>query len=556
MVPPGPPPPAASALAPDPATGIRAGESRGGRPLADDRVDTVSQKALWDRPSLGIRLRIVLGFLIIVAVTAGITVTSWLLLSSVQQRLRVLVVVDRLTIEVQQARRFEKDYFLYGTNLPDALDHARQARQLLVSHVAAGEGDATFNNEGLATLVKQVDRYEELLASLSGAGDGAGANGRDGRRGELEASVREHGARITSTVLDMATSERRSVEDMLAVAKRVPLIFLAATIILTLGVANFLARQMLGPLTRLVQATQRIAGGDFSPLKPARRYRDEFSDLAMGINRMTHELERRYQILVESQKLRAVGTLTAGIAHELNNPLNNITLTATTLRQFRPKLNEAELGEMLDDLVTQADRAQAIVRNLLDFTRQSEARMEPLDLRRLVEHVVSLAQNQINFRGCTVDVAVPSDLPHVHGDRNLLNQVLLNLLLNALDAVPKGGRIQVTAGSAAEPGFVSVDVVDNGSGIPAHLLGSIFDPFFTTKATGQGTGLGLSMSRAIVRQHGGEIRVQSAVGTGSTFSVLLPVTPVVADLSAGSARTDHAGRPADQRSVFSPGGRG
>ena len=197
-------------------------------------------------------------------------------------------------------------------------------------------------------------------------------------------------------VLDMATSERRSVEDMLAVAKRVPLLFLVVTLILTLDVANFLARQILGPLTRLVNATQRIAAGDFSPLMPARRYRDEFSNLSMAINRMIHELERRYQILVESHKLRAVGTLTAGIAHELNNPLNNITLTATTLRQFRPKLNEPERLEMLDDLVTQADRAQAIVRNLLDFTRQSEARMEPLDLRRLVEDVVSLAQNQVN----------------------------------------------------------------------------------------------------------------------------------------------------------------
>jgi signal transduction histidine kinase len=136
---------------------------------------------------------------------------------------------------------------------------------------------------------------------------------------------------------------------------------------------------------------------------------------------------------------------------------------------------------------------------------------------------------------------VPSDLPHVHGDRDLLNQVFLNLLLNALDAVQKGGRIQVRAGSDADRGFVSVDVTDNGSGIPAHVIGSIFDPFFTTKATGQGTGLGLSMSRSIVRQHGGEIRVQSAVGAGTTFSVLLPVTMVVADLSSAPARGDSAG---------------
>ncbi|MCX6543293.1 MAG: ATP-binding protein [Acidobacteria bacterium] len=543
MVPVEPQRPSPSTLPRESLTEFSDGTSHPGPLLPDDRVEVEFQKALLDRPSLGIRLRLVLGFLIIVAVTAGITVTSWLLLSSVERRLRVLVVVDRLTIEVQQARRFEKDYFLYGTNLPDALDHARQARQLLVSHMRTGEPDATLGNEGLAAFVHQVDRYEELLALLSAGGRDAAPNAGNIRRGELEASVREHGAGITSTVLDMATSERRSVENMLAVAKRVPMVFLAVSVILTLGVANFLARQMLGPLTRLVQATQRIAAGDFSPLAPARRYRDEFSDLAMGINRMTHELERRYQILVESQKLRAVGTLTAGIAHELNNPLNNITLTATTLKQFRSKLNEAEHGEMLDDLVTQADRAQAIVRNLLDFTRQSEARMEPLDLRRLVDDVVSLAQTQVKFTGSSVEVDVPPDLPTVHGDRNLLSQVFLNLLLNALDAVQKGGRIHVSARRAAEPGFVSVDVGDNGSGIPAHIIGSIFDPFFTTKATGQGTGLGLSMSRGIVRQHGGELRAQSVVNEGSTFSVLLPVTMVVADLSSPPARGDCSGTP-------------
>jgi signal transduction histidine kinase len=489
-------------------------------------VEEAAQRALLERPSLSIRTRIALGFLLLVVLGASTAVTSWMLLSEIEQKLQLLVIVDRLTVEVQQARRFEKNYFLYGTNLPDALEHTRQARQLLSAHMARGARDATLTDTSLGALARQLDDYESLMVSLAQRStDSAGLS-------EVAARVREHGARTTSMVLEMQATERRSVVDMLGHAKRVPLIWLLATLLLSLVVAGFLARQMLAPLTRLVNATQRIAAGDFTPLMPARRYRDEFSNLAMAINRMTQELEHRYSILVESHKLRAVGTLTAGIAHELNNPLNNISLTATTLRQFCAELTEAERIEMLDDLVSQVERSQVIVRNLLDFTRQSEAVVRPLDMRAVVEDAVGLAQNQLRFHGCTVEVDVPHGLPPVHGDRNLLIQMLLNLMLNAVDAMDRGGRMTVRVVAGREPGFLAIDVADTGTGIPAHLLRSIFDPFFTTKPTGRGTGLGLSMSQGIARKHGGDLRVSSQVGAGSTFTVLLPVTPVLADLPA------------------------
>jgi len=492
---------------------------------AEDSVREAAQKALLERPSVSIRARITLAFLLVLALSAGSALTSWWLVSQAQRKLQLLVVVDRLTIEVQQARRFEKNYLLYGTNLADALEHARQASELLAAHLQTGERDVALTDSNLAILARDLDRYEELLTALAESDQTRANEG----RAALVASVREHGTGTTSMVLQMAASERRSVEDMLAAAKRVPLF-------LTVYVASFLARQILGPLTRLVNATQRIAAGDFRPLMPARRYRDEFSNLSVAINRMIQELEHRYEIVLESHKLRAVGTLTAGIAHELNNPLNNITLTATTLRQFHAKLDDAERMEMLDDLVKEADRSQTIVRNLLDFTRQTEAKVEALDLGRLVEDVVALAQNQIRLHGCMVEVAVPANLPVVHGDRNLLSQVFVNLLLNALDALDKGGTVKV--GASRESGFVAIHVVDDGCGIPPHILPSIFDPFFSTKSTGKGTGLGLSMSRNIVRHHGGDIKVTSTPGEGSTFTVLLPTTMVGAELSAARSRPD------------------
>ncbi|MEW5984717.1 MAG: ATP-binding protein [Acidobacteriota bacterium] len=503
-------------------------------PSADDRLQEAARRALLERPSVSIRARIALAFLLLLALSGGSVLASWFLLSQAQRKLDLLVVVDRLTIEVQQARRFEKNYLLYGTNLADALEHARQASELLAAHLAGGERDPALSERTLATLARDLGQYEDLLTSLArGAHDptvSTAAQDRD----ELVARVRDRGARTTSDVLQMAADERRSVQDTLNVAKRIPLVLLAVTLVLAVYVANFLGRQIVGPLTRFVDVTQRIASGDFTPLMPARRYRDEFSNLSLAINRMLQELEHRYQVMVESHKLRAVGTLTAGIAHELNNPLNNITLTASTLRQFHSKLDEPQRLEMLDELVAEADRSQKIVRNLLDFTRQTETAIEPLNLRSLIQDVVGLAQNQVKLHGCTLELHVPPDLPAIHGDRNLLRQVFLNLLLNALDAIDKGGRIQVTADAGREPGFVVTDVADNGTGIPPHMIGAIFDPFFTTKATGKGTGLGLSMSRGIVRQHGGDIRVRSRPGAGSTFSVLLPSTQVEAQIPAGA----------------------
>ncbi|MBI4704768.1 MAG: HAMP domain-containing protein [Deltaproteobacteria bacterium] len=516
-----------AASAPPPAEGpLGAAETPAANLHHDETAEEATERALRERPSISIRARLALGFLTFVLLSAGTAVTSWVLLGSVDRKMQLLVLMDRLTIEVQQARRFEKNYLLYGTNLGDALDHARSARELLANRLEGSGPDQAVSLRSLTTLAGHLDRYEELLAALASPPSSTATGAAP--RLELVGRLREQGARVTSAVLEMAQKERRVVSNMLALTRWVPLIFLILTLLMTGYVAHFLGRQMLASLGRMVEATQRIAAGDFTLIQPARRYRDEFTDLALGINRMVHELERRLQIIVESHKLRAIGTLTAGIAHELNNPLNNITLTATTLRQFQAKLSDEERGEMLDDLVTQAERSQSIVRNLLDFTRRHEARIEPVDLGELLADVAKFAHSQVNFHGCSIETQVPENLPRIHGDRGLLSQVLLNLCLNALDALQPGGRIQVRVDAVREPGFLAVDVTDNGSGIPEHVLGSIFDPFFTTKPTGEGTGLGLSMSLGIVRRHGGDIRVASKVGVGSTFTVLLPVTTTLA----------------------------
>ena len=180
---------------------------------------------------------------------------------------------------------------------------------------------------------------------------------------------------------------------------------------------------------------------------------------------------------------------------------------------------------MIDDLISQADRSQGIIRNLLDFAREGESEIEPLELGQLIQETVRLAGNQIKLSGAHLDVSILPNLPRIHGDHQQLAQVFLNILLNALDVIPKGGRIQISV-AHEEPNFLAVKITDNGPGIPEHILPNIFDPFFTTKTQGKGTGLGLSVSQGIVARHGGQIRVSSKTGVGTTFTIILPITTI------------------------------
>jgi two-component system, NtrC family, sensor kinase len=481
------------------------------------------ESAFLTRPIFGIRVRLILSFLSFVVFAVAVTIGAWILLARLEGRLRFLEAADRYTMEIQQTRRFEKNYFLYGTNLSDVQDHLGNARSLLT----AAEPDAAhvLTSAELQRIRAHLDRYESLIGRLlSMQGERAFRNASE--RAAIETELRDHGSQMVAFALELADKERSRVNTTLALFKRLPVAFLVFLLVFSVFVANFLARQIVGPLSRLTASTQRIASGDFTPLTPRRWYRDEFSNFALALNTMMRELAHRQDVLVQSHKLSAIGTLTSGVAHELNNPINNITLTAEMLKEDYRTLGDGERLEMVNDLVEQAARAQRIVRNLLDFARESEITTEKLDLSAVLRDATSLAANQIRLSGAKIALDVASNLPAIHGDKQSLIQVFVNLLLNALDAVGKGGHVRIAAEGKHDPGWVKVTVTDDGRGIPAHNLPFIFDPFFTTKPRGKGTGLGLSVSLGIVRQHGGDIRVDSTPEKGTTVTVLLPAAMV------------------------------
>lgn len=434
------------------------------------------------------------------------------------------------TFEIQQARRFEKNYFLYGTNLADALEHVHNARAILdeeSNNLAAAVGQSRFR-----TMADHLERYEELISQLEKMEQGNRTNPDSSQLNQIERELRDHGAEMVAVAEDLVAEERKSVSSMLVMSQRIPVVFLGTLILLMVYLGSFISKQVLAPLNRMMGYSRRIAQGDFTPITPRKKYHDEFSELSLAMNHMMHQLLYRQELLMQAHKLKAVGTLTAGVAHELNNPINNIILTASVLHEDLKELSDEECLELVNDLVSQSERAQSIVRNLLEFARESEAEVESHNVQGIVEATLRLASNQIKLAKVKVEGEMEENIPTIYGDRQQLEQVFLNLVLNALDAMPDGGVLRIKLSNTDDREFVAVKFEDTGVGIPKQQLREIFDPFYTSKKAAKGTGLGLSVSLGIIQRHGGDIHVQSEVGKGTVFTVLLPVAKVPADIGS------------------------
>lgn len=479
------------------------------------------QQDLMARPSLSIRTRIVIGFALLFLITCAGMAAIVSLVLQLRAKTLFLEKMEQYTFEVQQARRFEKNFFLYGTNLRDALENVQTARD----HLAQSAGDlrAVAGEEAFLSMERRLLMYQEELEKLArSAGDKGAPEPRFAH--QVEATLRRYGSQIITDAEAMIGRERMALHRIFQSSVALAIGSLSAVFLLMVVLAATLIQAVLRPLRRFEQYTARIASGDYRPIAPARRFKDEFSHLAVGINRMLRELELRQQQLIQSGKMAAVGTLTSGIAHELNNPLNNIGLTTEALIENFAEYSDEQKLAMLDQISSQVARASSTVRNLLDFTRKERAIFTRVSIPALIRDTAKLLGNEMKLAGTQYHERLDPAIPEISGNPRNLQQVFLNLMLNAIQAMPEGGDLTVSAALDGE--FLRVDIADTGAGIPEAALNKIFDPFFTTKEPGIGTGLGLAVSYGIVEAHRGRILVQSAVGKGSTFSVLLPLAEV------------------------------
>jgi two-component system NtrC family sensor kinase len=232
--------------------------------------------------------------------------------------------------------------------------------------------------------------------------------------------------------------------------------------------------------------------------------------------------------LVQSQKLASIGELSAGLGHEINNPLAIISQETEWMQHLLKRFGEsnakeiAEFQDSLKEVLRQVDRCREITQNLLDFARRKEPVFQEVNINKLIDDLSRLLEKETTQHQIEIRRDFQQDLPLVHTDAPSLRQVVLNLLTNASHAIQKDGKIRIATRSA-ENGSVDIFVEDTGCGIPKEHLTKIFDPFFTTKPEGKGTGLGLSICHGIVDKLGGHISVRTEVGKGSTFVVTLPV---------------------------------
>ncbi|HTP63901.1 MAG TPA: ATP-binding protein, partial [Geobacteraceae bacterium] len=313
-----------------------------------------------------------------------------------------------------------------------------------------------------------------------------------------------------------------------------------------LGITFYMQKLVNIPVQQLLEHAREVGSGNLNSSVNITSH-DEMGTLALVINEMTlglkkshdqleewgrtlegkvmertRELERIQAQLIRSEKLASLGELVAGIAHEINNPLTGI-LVFSSLISNDSRLDPA-LKSDLDTVIQETQRCATIVKGLLDFSRESVPQKSWMSINDILNASLALVRNQAQFHNIDIVQEYSPDIPAIFADPHQLEQVFINILLNASHAMEEGGTLRLVTSLCARHGGVIVKIADTGCGIPEENLSKIFDPFFTTKQT-KGTGLGLSVSYGIINSHGGSIEVESSVGVGTTFTIHLPITP-------------------------------
>ena len=278
-------------------------------------------------------------------------------------------------------------------------------------------------------------------------------------------------------------------------------------------------RLVVRPVEALLAGTRRVAAGDLTTaIKVAGHH--ELGNLAEAFNAMTRQIAETQLQLTQADKLASVGRLAAGIAHEINNPLTGVLTYASLMAKRLPP--EDPGSEDVEVIIRETKRCRSIIKELLDFARPAPPSRRPTDFNEVVRHSLAVVMNQLSLNKINLSLEMAENLPEAYADGNQLQQVVVNLLLNAADAV-KPGEGQLRVGTRAlDEGFLEIRVEDNGHGIQPEDVPHLFEPFFSTKGN-RGTGLGLAVTWGIVESHGGSIDVQTEPGKGTCFSIRIPI---------------------------------
>jgi signal transduction histidine kinase len=376
--------------------------------------------------------------------------------------------------------------------------------------------------DGVAGIQRQIVRVADSIFVLNDAG-------------QREAAYRLAQRDLKARLLPALTAMNREIyrraressvrgaysrlEEILGAESRSLLGIIVLSLALGLLASWLISRSLARPVSELTRAMAMVGSGQLEhPIRASSR--DEIGDLARALASMTENLRQSRAQLVQSEKLASIGEMAAAVAHGLRNPLGSLRAAAQLVRRHPESPSSRE---HLDAIIEEVDRLDRRIRDLLSFSRPAPYRPMPESLTRLVEGLLPAFAQPLREHRVELQVAMASDLPEVQVDPMQLEQAVVEVVSNALDAMPAGGHLRIsgsTEDGAVDPAEVTLAVSDTGPGIPEQVLASVCEPFFTTRQ--EGTGLGLAIAKRYVEQNGGRLEIESRVGEGTTVRIRLP----------------------------------
>ncbi|MEJ2166807.1 MAG: ATP-binding protein [Desulfobacterales bacterium] len=427
-------------------------------------------------------------------------------------KLRFAEIADSLEASFLRMRLSEKNYFLYkDPSELSAIKSDLKQSHLTVERLSPDIIKA-IGQRNWGKLKSYLNEYEQEIDELGKSRDTAP---------DMQADVREAGRKLRLFSENMISLERKTINKILSASKKTLLAFFCVIIFAAITSSYIFFSKIFKNLRRIEKTAHAISAGNFMKIE-GNLSDNELGSVMKAINTMCQELETRHEQLIQSKKLASLGILTSGVAHELGNPLNNISMVAQTYLSLYDTLGNEDRLEYMQTVLEECERIKKIVQDLLDFSRPKKADFKVASINNVIRNSIKLVQNTLDISRIKSQLALQEDLPDVFINEDRIREVLVNLLSNAVHAMPAGGTAIIRSKLAENPDNIIIEVEDTGKGIPPEFISYIFDPFFSTKGA-EGTGLGLSISYGIIRRHNGKMDVKSKMGVGTTFIIELPV---------------------------------
>lgn len=471
--------------------------------------------------TISIQKKITFSFTAYLALVTVTVIIFYSLVHQVEKKLYLVELINNFLNLTLELRRYEKNYFLYQLQedyeenifFLDRLTQATDSNKKIFSSL-----QTTILDEEPAVF---LTAYREKMERLHVLNRTTPLTAIDDEREMLQDSIRESGKKLTLYAEEIFAREKEIMQKLLQTSRTFLLSSTGAMVFLFSLLITLIREKIVSSLKLLKEYTRKVAHGEMVD-PPDSKVEEEIHALFQAFARMNNELRIRQRQMVQSEKLASLGTLLAGVAHELNNPLSNISTSAQILSEEIDNPEKEFLRTMVRQIEEQTDKARDIVRTLLEFSRTREFKKENLFLHEVVASAVRLLRSEMPS-GMQIGMDIPADLV-VSVDKQRMQQVFLNLIKNAVDACGENGKIWISARefTTEERKEVEILVSDNGPGIPPNDLKRIFDPFYSSKDVGKGSGLGLFIVHDIIESHGGEITVDSRLNEGTTFIIWIP----------------------------------